>query len=167
MKGADNMAVANKCAHLIDEFNPDGVFIDAGAGSGIIDRLREMGYLIFEVEFGSKAEDPRYFDHRTELWGRMRDWLPGAMLGKERDEDRKLTEDLVGPEYVFQGREDKIKLESKEKMKSRGLPSPDNADALAVTFHAKVARKDLRASKKSVYGGNRKAKGVGSDVEFS
>lgn len=167
MKGADNMKVANECAQLIEKFNPDAVFIDSGAGSGIIDRLKEMGYHVFEVEFGSKAEDPRYFDHRTELWARMRDWMGGAQLGRELDEDRKLIEDIVGPEYEFMGREDKIKLESKEKMKKRGLASPDNADALAVTFHAKVARKDQTAARKSIHRSARKARGVGSDVEFS
>lgn len=166
MKGADNMQVANKCAELIEKFNPDAVFIDSGAGSGVIDRLREMGFHILEVEFGSSPADPKYFDHRTELWARMRDWLPGAMIGKESDEDKKLVEDLVGPEFEFMGREDKIKLESKEKMKRRSLASPDNADALAVTFHAKIARRDFMTSKRSVYRSNRKAKGVGSDYDF-
>lgn len=166
MKGADNMQVANECARLVDKFNPDGVFIDSGAGAGIIDRLKEMGYHIFEVEFGSKAEDDTYFDHRTELWARMRDWLGGAMIGKDRDEDRKLVEDLVGPEYEFMGREEKIKLESKEKMKKRSLPSPDNADALAVTFHCKIARKTLAVARGGLHRKPRKAKGVGSDVDF-
>jgi hypothetical protein len=166
MKGADNMQVANECARLIAQFNPDGVFIDSGAGAGIIDRLKEMGYHVFEVGFGSASQDPRYFDHRTELWARMRDWIGGSMIGNEREEDKKMVEDLVGPEYEFMGREDKIKLESKEKMKARGLPSPDNADALAVTFHAKIARKDWTASRKSIHRANRKAKGVASDVDF-
>jgi hypothetical protein len=166
MKGADNMEVANKCAHLIEKHNPDGIFIDSGAGAGIIDRLKEMGFKIFEVQFGSAASDDQYYDHRTELWARMRDWLGGAMLGKESDEDRKLCEDLVGPEWELMGREEKMKLESKEKMKKRSLPSPDNADALAVTFHCQISRKDWRTAKKSVFGGNRKAKGVNSDIVF-
>jgi hypothetical protein len=138
LKGADNMQVANKVAELIELHNPDAVFIDAGAGAGIIDRLRERGFQrIHEVWFGSNSEAPEYADHRTELWGRMRQWIPGSML----PEDSNLADDLCGPEYEFQGREDKIKLESKEKMKKRGLSSPDNADALAVTFHAKVLRR--------------------------
>lgn len=166
MKGADNMMVANKCAELIGKFNPDGVFIDSGAGAGIIDRLKEMGFHVFEVQFGSAAEDPTYFDHRTELWARMRDWIGGAMLSSESEEDRKLIEDLVGPEYEFMGREDRIKLESKEKMKKRGLASPDNADALAVTFHCSIARKDWATAKKSYHRRNRKAIGVGSDVNW-
>lgn len=63
------------------------------------------------------------------------------------DNNPKLLDDLCAPEYEFAGREDKIKLESKEKMKKRGLSSPDHADALAVTFHAKIARKDLRTGR--------------------
>lgn len=160
LKGADNMKVANTCADLIEEFDPDGVFIDAGSGSGIIDRLREMGYKVFEVWFGSAAEDQQYFDHRTELWARMKDWLGGAMI----DSDQDLQDDLTGPEYQHHGREDKIKLESKESMKKRGLSSPDNADALAVTFHAKVARQTLSSSRKS--GGRRGIKAKGLDYNI-
>lgn len=167
LKGADNMEVANTCAELIEKFNPDAVFIDSGAGSGVIDRLKEMGFHVFEVQFGGAAEESGNFDHRTDLWDRMREWLGGAMLGREDEQDRKLIEDLVGPEYEFMGREDKIKLESKEKMKKRGLPSPDNGDALAVTFHCKVARKDWTAARKSPLRSARKARGVNSDVNFN
>lgn len=166
MKGADNMAVANKIAELVEQYNPDGIFIDSGAGAGIIDRLREMGIHVFEVEFGSKAEAQTWFDHRTELWARMRDWLPGAMIGRVSDEDRKLIEDMVGPEFELMGREEKQKLESKEKMKKRGIPSPDNADALAVTFHCDVVRKDRAVARSRSVESRRIAKGVGNDVSF-
>lgn len=163
MKGVDNMVVANKIAHLIDQFDPDGVFVDAGAGSGIIDRLREMGYKIWEVNFGTASTDSRYFDHRTELWQNMKDWLPGAMLDKH---NRDLNDQLCWPEFEFMGREDKIKLESKEKMKKRKLRSPDHADALAVTFHAKLGRKDINTARKKVGRKNRLYDGVGADIDF-
>lgn len=154
MKGADNMKVANACADLIDKFKPDGVFIDAGAGAGIIDRLKERGYKVFEVGFGTESKDPQYADHRTELWGKMRDWLPGAMI----DKNQRLVDDLTGPEYEFQGREDKIKLESKEKIKKR-MASPDHADALALTFHLTLARYDNTLSRKHPRRANAMASG--------
>ena len=163
LHGADNMKVANTVAHLIDQHNPDGVFIDAGAGAGIIDRLREMKYQVYEVNFGSASQVNEYSDHRTELWAKMRDWLPGAMLPDDRD----LIDDLCGPEYEFLGREDKLKLESKEKMKKRGLHSPDDADALAVTFHAKVSRYDLNTARNKPTRKTRVVNGVGSDVNFN
>ena len=142
--GLDNMQLANICADLIEKYKPEGVFIDAGAGSGVIDRLREMGYRVYEVNFGSESGDKHFADHRTELWARMREWLSGGMIAN----DKHLIEDLVGPTYEFTGREDKQKLESKEKMKKRKLASPDNADALAVTFHCKISRTDLAGSHK-------------------
>ena len=160
MKGADNMMVANKCAELIDKHNPDGVFVDAGSGTGVIDRLKEMGYKVHEVWFGSASNEVEYADHRTELWAKMRDWLGGAMIDSSQD----LHDDFVGPQYEFMGREDKLKLEPKEKMKKRGLSSPDHADALAVTFHAKIARKDINASRNNPKFKNRKA--VGRDYKI-
>lgn len=143
LKRFSNMQVANQVADLITKHNPAAVFVDAGAGAGVIDRLREMGYTILEVNFGSKSEDSRYADHRTELWARMRDWFPGGMIPNER----KLIDDCCGPMYEITGRSDRLKLESKEKMKKRGLASPDNADALAITFHAKVPGKMTTLSK--------------------
>ncbi len=143
MSGADNMAVANKCAELIQKYNPDAVCIDAGSGSGVIDRLREMKYKIHEVGFGNKADDPRWADKRIEIWDRMRDWLGGGKI----DDNQYLIDDLVGPKYRYRGNSDKIALEPKEEMKARGLSSPDHADALALTFAVKIARVDIKASR--------------------
>jgi hypothetical protein len=152
LKGLDNMQVVAKITQLIYSHNPDGIFIDSGAGAGIIDRLKELGYKVYEVGFGSASGEPQYFDHRTELWAKLREWLNGGMI----DPHKKLKTDLCSPEKELVGRESKEKLESKEKMKKRGLKSPDHADALALTFHAKVARKGLQTSRKrrpSKYGG--------------
>lgn len=143
MKGADNMEVANQCAHLITKYNPDAVCVDAGNGTGIIDRLREMNYKVYEVWFGSKSESQEWANKRTELWARLRDWLGGGCIDNLDD----LIDDLSGPQYKFMGSSDKMMLESKEEMKKRGFHSPDHGDALAVTFAVNVARQDLRASK--------------------
>ena len=73
----------------------------------------------------------------------MRDWLGGACI----DRDPFLIDDLAGPEYKFQKSSDRIILESKEEMKSRGLASPDDGDALGCTFAVNIARKDLKTSR--------------------
>lgn len=156
LKGADNMKVANTCADLIDQHEPDGVFIDSGAGAGIIDRLKERGYRVYECGFGTESKDPQYADHRTEIWARMREWLGGAMI----DKSQLLQDDLNGPMYEFTGREDKIKLESKEKMKKRGVASPNHADALAVTFHLTIARYDNKLSVKNPRRKQRMSRGL-------
>ncbi len=143
LKGKDNMEVANECAFWIEKYRPDAVCIDAGNGTGVIDRLREMKFKVHEVWFGSKSGEEEYADLRTEMWAKMRDWLQGGSI----DDDPDLKDDLVGPEYGFDKLE-RVKLESKEHMKKRGIASPDNGDALAVTFAVKVARQDINASQK-------------------
>ena len=47
--------------------------------------------------------------------------------------DRPTESELVGPETVAR-LDGRIQLESKEDMKDRGLPSPNEGDALALTF---------------------------------
>jgi len=137
-KGLDNMQVAYEAAQWIDRTRPDAVCIDAGNGTGVIDRLRELGYRITEVWFGAKSDDEEWANKRTQLWARMREWMRGGAL----PDDRELLDDIAGPEYKFQGTSDRIMLESKDDMKRRGLASPDDGDALAVTFAVKPARRD-------------------------
>jgi hypothetical protein len=48
--------------------------------------------------------------------------------------------DLTGPGY-FHDKQDRLLLESKESMKKRGLDSPDDGDALALTFAQAIAPK--------------------------
>jgi hypothetical protein len=60
------------------------------------------------------------------------------------DNDPELIDDLTGVEYGYaqkNGR-DAIQLESKADMRKRGLASPDNGDALALTFAYPVAPSD-------------------------
>ncbi len=154
LKHKDNMEVANHCAHLIDTYAPDAVCVDSGAGTGVIDRLKEMNYKVFEITFGGSSQSPVWANRRTELWAEIRDWLGGGCI----DDSQDLAEELAAPQYKFMGGSDKIRLETKEEMKSRGEASPDHADALACTFGVKVARRDGRQLRGGR--GNRIAKDV-------
>ena len=51
---------------------------------------------------------------------------------------RELADDLCAPEYGFDDA-GRLRLERKEDMKARGLPSPDFGDALALTFAEPVS----------------------------
>lgn len=144
-KNIDNMQLAYQVADAIGKFKPDAVCIDAGNGTGVIDRLKELGYKIHEVWFGSKSDEPEYANKRTMMWARMRDWLGGGCI----DDFSELKDDLAGPEYKFARSGDAIILESKEEMKARGLHSPDHGDALALTFAVHVARSDTQVSRKN------------------
>jgi hypothetical protein len=144
-KGLSTTQLAFRCAELIDKYNPDGICVDGGGvGGGVVDQLKHMGYRVIEVNFGGHADEgDRWANKRAELWGRMRDWLPGGVI----DGDSELADDLCGPEYEFI-RQNVIALESKESMEKRGLASPDDGDALALTFAARFARHDAAASRR-------------------
>jgi len=157
-KGMDNMAVADRCAYLINKYNPDAVCIDAGNGTGIIDRLRQRGYRVHEVGFGTSAENgDAYANKRTELWARMRDWLAGAVLASNNHD---LLVDLGGPEYKFMGSSDKLMLETKDDMKKRKIKSPDDGDALACTFFVNVPHRGVKLTARR----NRVAAGIDYDL---
>jgi len=139
-RGRDNMFIADRVAFLANKYNPDAICIDSGAGAGIIDRLRQRGFKVHEIQFGGKAEDSdAYLNKRAEIWGRMRDWLEGAAI----DDDKELREDLGAPEYTYMGTTDKLKLESKDDMKKRGVDSTDKADSLALTLSVNVAQRGV------------------------
>lgn len=136
-RGIDNMDLAGRVAAKIEEWDPDAVFVDAGNGSGVIDRLRQLGHQVFEVNFGGKAIDAGYVNKRSEMWFLMRDWLKqGGCVPNSVD----LRQDLATPTYFFDA-QNRLALESKDDIKKRGLPSPDLGDALALTFAQPVAKR--------------------------
>lgn len=162
LKQKDSVAVANEVAHQINQKNPDAICIDAGAGAGVIDILRAMGFKVFEIGFGEKAKDEQWANTRTEIWARMRDWLSTGCIDTNPD----LKDDLVTPMYKFQGNSDRLMLEPKEEMKRRGYDSPDDADALALTFAVKIPRRDLSAHRNSSNRPTNKKKARGLDYKI-
>lgn len=132
----DNMMLADRIAREIHEHQPQGVFIDAGQGQGVIDRLHQLGYPVVEVPFGGAAARPdRFANRRIEMWCDMRDWLKS---GGAIPPDPLLQADLSAPTYGFNQRGLMI-LEPKDKLKERIGRSPDLADALALTFTVRPA----------------------------
>lgn len=141
MRGADTMTVAAKVAQLFNEYKPDAIFVDGGGvGGGVIDRLRMLKLPVIEVQFGGSPDrsqmksegDVVYANKRAEMWGMMRDWLKNGSIPN----DPELEADLCGVEYGYTLKEgrDAIILEKKADMKKRGLASPDQGDALCLTF---------------------------------
>jgi hypothetical protein len=129
----DTMQVAGHVAEAIAKRRPAAVFIDGvGVGGGVVDRLRQLGFVIADVNAGGRATDERvYANRRVEMWGRMRDWLKAG--GCLPHDDAALAADLTGPEYGFDSA-NRIILEKKQDLRVRGLASPDAGDALALTF---------------------------------
>ena len=132
----DTMEVADAVIREIISFKPEAVFIDlGGVGAGVYDRLKWLNYNVIGVDFAGKPErKDKYINKRAEMWGEMAEWLKYADIPVDSD----LREDLAGPTYYFRGDNAQILLEKKQDMKKRGLASPDCADALALTFAAKI-----------------------------
>lgn len=137
LRGLDTMAVAARVVELALAYRADAVMIDGGGvGGGVVDRCRQLRLSVYDVQFGGKADrgdllsqGEAYANKRAEMWGALRAWIPSASI----EDSDELAAQLVGPTYAFNGR-DEIQLERKADLKARGLPSPDWADALALTF---------------------------------
>lgn len=136
-KNDNDVWVANKLASFEDEHQADAVFVDAGYGTGIVSAGRTVGREWILVWFAEESIDKGYLNKRAEMWGGARRWLKeGGALPKHA----QLREDLIGPETVARV-DGKIQLESKKDMKKRGIPSPNYADALCLSFAQPVVGK--------------------------
>lgn len=109
-----------------------------GVGGGVFDQLELMEINVYSCDFSSSPDndrDVKYLNKRAEIWGRMRDWLKkgGALPPDGGDEGKALSDQLCAPTYTF-AQDVKIQLESKKDIRRRINISPDDADALAITF---------------------------------
>jgi hypothetical protein len=133
LRGADSMTVAARVAHEAQGWSADAVFVDGsgGYGAGVIDRLRQIGMSVIEVQFGGKPTDPRFANKRTEMFWSVKEWLEsgGAIPPTEG-----LVQELSAPQYTLDNAKGLLALEPKDEIKKRVGASPDLADALALTF---------------------------------
>lgn len=142
LRGLDTMQVAARFIEWIDGIRPDAVVVDGGGvGGGVVDQLTNQGYDVIEFMGGLKARDERkYTNQRSEVWVKTRMWL--ASGGAIDPDDKEVFDDLTGPEYDFD-KKWRLQLEKKEDMTTRGLPSPDTGDNLAMSFVADIAPRAL------------------------
>jgi hypothetical protein len=144
----DNMSFADRVALVIAEWQPDAVNIDIGNGSGVVDRLRQLGFPVNEVAFGGAANRPDlYHNRRAEMWIEMANWLKS---GGAIPPIALLQSDLSAPTYGYTPRGTKL-LEPKDKIKERIGRSPDLGDALALTFAVPVRPRIDRNLERQLY----------------
>ena len=131
------MECVGLCTTMIQRYALTKLFIDViGLGSGIYDRLVELGYggIVVPVNFANKSiYTKKYVNKRAECWGEMREWLMNEDLPPQIPDDDELHADLTGPTYK-RNSAGQLVLEKKEDMLKRGIRSPDIGDALALTF---------------------------------
>lgn len=136
--GRNSMALASVISEVIKQERPHHIFGDAGGiGGPINDRLRELGHKVTDVMAGEGSDDPsRWANRRAQMWCKMGDWI---RAGGTLEADQTLRQNLIQQEFHFQGDKQVIVLNSKEDMRKDGMPSPDEAEALAQTFAYEVS----------------------------
>jgi hypothetical protein len=143
-RGLSTMEVAGWISKIIRDDKPTKVNIDVGGlGIGVYDRLVEQGYgeTVNNVNFGGKPIEPPPLDEtgkpaggplnrRAEMWQNVKTALQGRFSIPDID---SLHADLTSPGYKYDS-SGKLVLEAKQDMRKRGMPSPDEADAVALCF---------------------------------
>jgi hypothetical protein len=127
---------------------PSCVFVDGvGIGVGVIDRMRTLGYQVASVLGNAQSPDPAYYNLRAYMWGMMREWLrtEGQL---QRGRDDVLGAELQWPQWRW--KKDQEWLTPKDELEEVATGgdvdeeenleyvSPDEADALGLTFAAPV-----------------------------
>jgi hypothetical protein len=149
-KFQDTMQTAGEVGLLIDkeerqlkEWSGENlkipIYVDIpGLGGGVYDRLKEQGYDVYEFQPGGKASNnlyndrvERFLNKKAEASWNLRNLLEAGEVSLPNDPI--LMSQLVSIRYEIRS-DRKIKVESKEDAKKRGLKSPDRADAVIMAF---------------------------------
>ena len=141
-RGLDLMQTTGRIMAEYEALNPSArpseILVDSiGVGSGVVDRLRELGAPVRGVNVSeSPSMGATYNNLRTELWFKTKAWLEDRSCKLPKDDE--LLADLTGIRYSFTS-SGKMAAESKDQMRKRGLRSPDLADAVCLTMASDAA----------------------------
>ena len=138
-QGLDLMQLTGAIVNEAKIDEPAEICVDSiGLGSGVADRLRELGHVVRDVNVSeSSAMNPQAAKLRDELWLSVKEWLAARACKLPRMDE--LRQELVAPTYTFTSN-GRIKVEGKQEMKRRGMRSPDLADSLCITFASIASR---------------------------
>jgi hypothetical protein len=140
------MEVAGLVKKIIREDKPARVNIDVGGlGVGVYDRLIEQGEsrrVVQAVNFGGKPVEPPPLDERgnpaggpanrrAEMWSNLKKALEEGRVSLPDSDSLQADITSAGYKYNSAGQ---LLIESKQDMRKRGVPSPDEADAVALCF---------------------------------
>jgi len=112
---------------------PTEILVDSiGIGSGVVDRLRELDLPVRGINVSeSPSMGDTYMNLRSELWFKAKAWLEDRSCKLPKDD--QFISELTSIRYSFTS-SGKMKAESKDEMRKRGLGSPDLADALCLSM---------------------------------
>lgn len=147
-QGLSTVALAQEIQLANRELRADGILIDeGGVGGGVVDQVRHLQLHCFGIHFAGKpivgAEQntlgERYANMRASMYGQLRAWMRGGSIPNDPD----LKAQLLSISYTHNNA-DAILLTSKDAMIREGKASPDDIDALALTFAIAIEPRPLR-----------------------
>lgn len=105
----------------------------SGVGSGLCQMMEKDAMFrdkFNSVKVGVKSSDPeRFYNLRAEIFWKTHEWLSSG--GKLIEDSRWLELSVIKYKTDKKGR---IQIISKEELRKMGIPSPDFADGLSLTF---------------------------------
>lgn len=116
--------------------------IDAiGVGAGVFDKLRHRGIKVRAIYGSEKARNPKRFkNRRAEMYWTLRTLIDEGLIDLDPMDDELSAQ--LGSLRWWEDAAGRIVIESKEDMRARGMPSPNRADAVAMSVLKHGSRKE-------------------------
>lgn len=132
----DTTIIVNEVIKWIQKWQlkPSNILADdGGVGRGIISHLKDKGYEVKRMLNNWRARDNTYYANRgTENWFNFKRFIEEFQL--KLVDDSTLRTQFTNRYYHTNGAKLLIQLESKEKARANGHPSPDRADAAVLAW---------------------------------
>lgn len=138
---SDTMLTVGWVKQLYDKatIKPEAIYVDSiGIGAGVADRLRELGLPVIDVNVGETASmSDKYPRLRDEVWWKLKEFFESMTCSVMIDEEEWVYDlieaEVCAPLQLFTSN-GKDAVETKKQMRSRGVPSPNLADAMCLTL---------------------------------
>lgn len=133
----DTMQTCGNVVAFLHSTGAERAQVDSiGIGKGVVDRAREQDESVIGISVGESPDDEkRFVNLRAELYWTMREAFEKNQVDLDPlDED--LAAELASIRYKRTSH-GKIQIESKQEAKNRGVPSPNRAEALVLTYARK------------------------------
>ena len=134
-QGMDLMLTASWIASEINRHGPTRVLVDGiGLGAGLVDRLRQLGHRVEDVNVAKPAESPDIFlNRRSEVGWLFRQALEQGSISLPNDDTLVAELSAFRYDYDPKGR---IRLVKKDRTRKLLGHSPDRADACLLGYGA-------------------------------
>lgn len=130
----DGIDLAQRVIDYADTFGGvEAIVIELdGPGVSCYDQLRRSKYaaVTVGVHTGARMNNGKDYNLRAKMWRGMREWLEAAPIAIARDDD--LKSQTCAMKYTY--KDGLLLMQNKAEYKKDMQRSPDDADALALTF---------------------------------